>query len=147
MGIKPGDPALPAHTRGSVQNPRRWLRILHKAGTSTLDFNEFLDSICQDLQNNRPEGMAGNDSRVFLWDNLSSHCSPIIHQTVEGTYNHLIVRRPPYKPSDAPIEYIFCQLVGALQSRTFDCNNLNELINAIQQVVTNLRGFENTFIN
>ena len=145
LAVEAGDPALPEHIRGSTHNPRRWLRILVKAGTSTIDFNSFVEAICLDLENYRPEGMVGNDRRVFLWDNLASHCSPIIHQTVEGTYNHLIIRRPPYKPSDAPIEYIFCSLICELQSRTFEFNNLAELIHAIQVVVTNLNGFNNTF--
>ena len=89
--------------------------------------------------------MVGNRSRIFLWDNLSLHCSPIIHQTVEGTYNHLIIRRPPYKPSNPPIEYVFCSLVSELKSRTFQFDNLPQLIHAIQVAVTNLNGFNNTF--
>ena len=145
LAVEPGDPDLPAEVRGSIANPRRWLRLLVKAGTSTLDFNDFLTYVCEDIQNNRPVGMVGNDRRIFLWDNLSSHCSPIIHQTVEGEYGHLIIRRPPYKPSDAPIEYIFCQLVCELQTRCFQCNSLVQLINAIQVVITNLNGFNNTF--
>ena len=145
LAIEAGDPALAPEIRGSIQNPRRWLRILVKAGTTTIDFNDFLDFICDDIENNQPLGAVGNESRIFLWDNLSSHCSPIIHQTVEGQYGHTIIRRPPYKPSDAPIEYIFCQLVSELQSRTFQLNNLVELIHAIQVVVTNLNGFNNTF--
>ena len=79
-----------------------------------------------------------------MWDNLASYCSAIIHQTVEGDFNHIIVRRPPYKPSDAPIEYIFCSLICELQGRCFDHNNLNELIHSIQVVVTSLTGFNNT---
>ena len=145
LAVEAGDPALAPAVRGSVENPRRWLRIMVKAGTTTIDFNDFLVTICEDLQNNHPIGMNGNHSRVFLWDNLSSHCSPIIHQTVEGDFGHLIVRRPPYKPSDAPIEYIFCSLICELQSRTFTTNNVNELIHAIQLVVANLSGFDNTF--
>ena len=145
LAVEAGDPDLPPEIRGSTANPRRWLRLLIKAGTTTLDFNDFLRSMCVDIMQNHPEGMVGNDSRVFLWDNLTSHCSPIIHQTVEGEFGHLIVRRPPYKPSDAPIEYIFCSLVCALQTRTFHINNMPELINAIQLVVTNLNGFNATF--
>ena len=145
LAVEAGDPALPPETRGSIGNPRRWLRINVKPGTNTLDFNDFLISVCEDIQNNHPVGMIGNNSRVFLWDNLRSHCTPLIHQTVEAEYGHMIIRRPPYKPSDAPIEYIFCTLICELQSRTFDMNNLNELIHSIQLVVTNLSGFNNTF--
>ena len=83
-----------------MDNPRRWLRILVKAGTSTIDFNDFLRSVCTHLQEYHPEGMIGNHSHVFLWDNLSLHCSPIIHQTVEGKFDHLIVRSvvPDFPP-------------------------------------------------
>ena len=145
LAVEAGDPALPPEVRGSTANPRRWLRILVKAGTTTLDFNDFLRFVCDDIADNHPVGMVGNQSRVFLWDNLTSHCSPIIHQTVEGEYGHLIVRRPPYKPLDAPIEYVFCSLVCELQTRTFHMNNLPQLIHAIQLVVTNLNGFNATF--
>ena len=72
---------------------------------------------------------------------LQSHNS----SNVEGEFGHLIVRRPPYKPSDAPIEYIFCALICDLQNKTFQTNNLVELIHAIQISVQNLRGFDNTF--
>ena len=145
LAVEPGDPALNPEVRGSVNNPRRWLRILVKAGTSTIDFNDFCRYVCENIQNNHPEGMVGNNQRVFLWDNLTSHRSPIFHQTVEGEFGHRIIRRPPYKPSDAPIEYVFCSLICELQTRTFYTNNLNELIYAIQVVVSNLQGFNNTF--
>ena len=145
LAVEAGDPVLPAATRGLVQNKRQWLRILRKAGTSTADFNDYVQSICVDLDVKHPNGMVGNRRRVFMWDNLSSHLSPIIHQTVEGNFNHLIVRRPPYKPSDAPIKYVFCSLICELQHRTFQHDNLNELIHSIQIVITNLQGFNNTF--
>ena len=145
LAIEPGDPALPPHVHGSTVNPRRWYRILMKAGTSTFEFNNFLEMVCNDLLNYHPPGQVGNQSRIFLWDNLSSHCAPLIHQTVEGTFNHLIIRRPPYRPRDAPIEYVFCQLISGLQRRTFDVENLVDLIQQIQNVITNLNGFNNLF--
>ena len=104
-----------------------------------------MNYICNDLQVNIPIGEVGNDSRIFLWDNLASHCAPMIHQTVEGQWGHLIIRRPPYMPADGPIEYIFCQLIVELQSRTFFMNSVVELVHEIQNVVTNLHGFDATF--
>ena len=70
----------------------------------------------------------------------------VIHHTIEGIFGHIIVCRPPYRPADGPIEYIFCQLIKELQTQTFECNNLVELIHQIQLVVTNLGGFNDTFI-
>ena len=145
LAIEPGDPQLQPEVRGSIQNPRRWLRILERAGTSTIDFNDFVNYVCNDLVANVPIGEVGNDSRIFLWDNLASHCAPMIHQTVEGHWGHLIIRRPPYMPADGPIGYIFCQLILQLQSRTYFLNNTAELVHEIQNVVTNLQGFDATF--
>ena len=145
LAVEAGDPQVQPGIRGSVTNPRRWLRILQKGGTSTIDFDDFVTHICNDLMQNPVPGQVGNNERIFLWDNLSSHCSPLIHQTVEGNFGHIIIRRPPYKPSDAPIEYIFCQLIVGLQFRTFQLSNIPDLMHAIQVVVTNLKGFDNLF--
>ena len=143
LGIEAGDPDLPPEVLGSIQNPRKWLRILEKAGTTTNDFNDFVEYICDDLIEYHPNQQ--NTNRIFMWDNLSCHCSPLIHQTVEGHFGHLIIRRPPYMPADAPIEYVFCQMIVGLQTRTFFINDLPELINTIQNVVTNLHGFNELF--
>ena len=51
---------------------------------STIDFSDYMNYICNDLQVNIPIREVGKDSRIFLWDNLVSHCAPMIHQTVEG---------------------------------------------------------------
>ena len=145
LTVEPGDPALAANVYGSRDWPRRWLTINVKAGTTTIDFNDHIEVVCQDLQQHWPAGQVGNDNRFFLWDNLSSHCAPLVHQTVEAMYNHMIIRRPPYRPRDAPIEYVFCQLVQGLQRRQFDVHNNAQLITNIQNVVMNLRGFYDLF--
>ena len=99
----------------------------------------------EDLQKNHPLNQQGNQSRILLWDNLSSHCAPLIHETVEARYGHVIIRRPPYRPADAPIEYVFCQLMAALQRRTFSLSNMPSLMLAIQNCVVNLKGFNALF--
>ena len=81
-----------------------------KAETSTIDFHDFVESIYIEIKDNIPACMVGNKSR-FLWNNLSSHYSPVICKLVGVTYNHLIINCPPYKPSDVPIEYFFCSLL------------------------------------
>mmetsp|Transcript_16018 Transcript_16018/g.20331 ORF Transcript_16018/g.20331 Transcript_16018/m.20331 type:complete len:126 (+) Transcript_16018:152-529(+) len=118
---------------------------MNKAGTTTYEFNDFVEMICNNLNTYQPPGQVGNQSRIFMWDNLSSHCAPLIHTTVEGNFSHLIIRRPPYKPRDAPIEYLFCQLICALQRRTYQINNLADLTHQIQNVIGNLHGFNNLF--
>jgi hypothetical protein len=37
-GVEPGDPRLANHVLGSVQNPRRWVRVLRAAGTAAWRF-------------------------------------------------------------------------------------------------------------
>jgi transposase len=64
---------------------------------------------------------------------------------VEGTYMHNIIWRPPYRPQDAPIEYVFYNLITGLQIRTFNIENTVDLIQGIQNVVANLRGFNDIF--
>ena len=66
LAIEPGNPALPPHVHGSTVNPRRWYRILMKAGTSTFEFNNFLEMVCNDLLNYNPPGQVGNQSRIFF---------------------------------------------------------------------------------
>jgi hypothetical protein len=43
FAIEPGDPALPAHARKSVERPRRWIRCLRAVGTTTNIFRDFCD--------------------------------------------------------------------------------------------------------
>jgi hypothetical protein len=52
--VEPGDPTLPppAGVLGSTGRPRRWLKVMEKAGTTILDFNDFITEICDDLQTN-----------------------------------------------------------------------------------------------
>ena len=145
LAIEPGDPRLPAHVYGSVQNPRRWKRVEVVAGTTTEIFNEFLTEICEDLRNFPAPGQAA-EQRVFLWDNLFSHASPIIFQTVEADYGHIIKPRPPpYRPADGPIEYVFCQLADRLREGVHAIKNITHLLNEINVIIGQLGGFDETF--
>ena len=82
---------------------------------------------------------------MFLWDNLGSHTSPVIHQTVEADYGHIIMRRPAYSPADGPIEYMSCQLADRLRDRCHTIRNSPQLINAINCIIDQLCGFDATF--
>jgi hypothetical protein len=80
--IEPGDPRLPPHMDGSVQRPRRWIRVLRRSGTSAQTFADFADYVCSSIEANRIPGT--DDHVVNIWDNLNSHHAPIIAQTVEA---------------------------------------------------------------
>lgn len=139
--VEPGDPTIPPGQDGSVENPRRWFRINHQAGTTAFEFADFCNEVCTDIETN-PAGDVDRD-RVFLWDNLSSHLSPIVIQTVEGRptrpHNRFrIVQRPPYRPWLGPIEVIFCELACELIRRIQDDWDLNTLEQEIRNVLSTI---------
>ena len=45
IGIKPGDPRLPANLPGSIENPGRWIRVVRGTGTTIQVFDAFIKSI------------------------------------------------------------------------------------------------------
>ena len=68
FAIEPGDLALPAHVRGSVERPRCWIGCLRAVGTTTNIFRDFCDYVCTDIETNN---IPGTDfHRVFIWDNV-----------------------------------------------------------------------------
>ena len=118
LAIEPGDPRLPAATRGSVANPRRWIEVLRTAGTTAWTFAQFIDKICTDMEQNPAPGDT-DTHRVFLWDNLSAHLTGVVAQTLHGRLEgggtcFVSIPRPPYQPKYGPIEYKICDLIGAV---------------------------------
>jgi hypothetical protein len=150
MCIEPGDPMLPANVDGSVQQPRRWVKTSVGIGTTAEVFADFVNEICEDLENNPAPGNV-NNWRCFLWDNLAAHLSPLLVQTVEArpSPNHFfIVPRPPYQPKYGPIKYIFCELAGELQKRiqpNWTILHLEHEINDVCAMLGCDGKFDNTF--
>ena len=111
IGIEPGDPRLAAGVRGSIENPRRWVRCIQNGGTTINVFRDFCHHICTSIETNPiPQT---DDHRIFLWDNLNAHHAPYVTQTVlgrTGPCQFSIVPRPPYMPKYGPIEYKICDL-------------------------------------
>ena len=120
LGIEPGDPQVPPHIDGSVEKPRRWVRVLQNHGTTIEVFRDFIEEICTEIEVDGLHllGYDTDDRRVFLWDNLNSHLSHLVTQVVEargdGPTIFTSVPRPPYQPKYGPIEYTICDLVGHL---------------------------------
>jgi hypothetical protein len=149
VAIEPGNPNLPPHQDGSVERPRRWVRIFEVEGTTAATFADFCDHICTSIKQRAVD--TGDTKRIFLWDNLSAHSAPIVHHTVKvraGPVQFRIVRRPPYQPKYGPIEYAFCELICRLQDRIQRNWNHFTLRQEILNVLANLRmngGFDRTF--
>ena len=56
FAIKPGDPLLAPHVRGSFERPRSWIRCVRATGTTTNIFCDFCDYVCQDIETNNIPG-------------------------------------------------------------------------------------------
>ena len=136
--IEPGDPALPPHVYGSVEWPRRWRRVSTDIGTTTAVFKNYM---VHDVIGLFP---ANEPQATFLWDNLNAHKSD---EVVEAVYaaGHRVLCRPPYRPHDGPIEWVFDQLACELRLRWESINNEQDLIREINNIITGLRGFDETF--
>ena len=153
MAVEPGDPNLPANVDGSIQNPRHWIQVRKVAGTTALDFANFLNYVCGELETPHPARGNLDDHRCFLYDNLSSHLSPIIAHTVENRPSPNLfhcVRRPPYQPKYGPIEYVFAELAKRLEEQVRPHWDDNDLMNAIRATAANLGKdgkFHNTFVH
>ena len=147
MAIEPGDPNVPDHLAGSIEHPRRWIRIRRVAGTTGDDFAAFVDHICSDIEGiNHIPGT--DDDRVFLWDNLSSHYSPIVYQTVEArdgptTFN--ILPRPACQPKCGPIECKICDLINNLKLNTHSEINLDKFEQNTLRACGAIGSFDATF--
>ena len=119
MAVEPGDPSSPPHVDGSIARPRIWIMVREVGGTNAVEFASFCNCVCADLEQHPAPGDL-DLHRVFLWDNLMSHHTPIVAQTVEGRPSQnvfQIVPRPPCQPKFGPIECFFAELGVELEKR------------------------------
>jgi transposase len=118
--LEPGDPSLHPNQDGSIQNPRRWFYTYEDGGTNSTIFSEKVDLVLQSLEaSNRPV----DQHRVFLWDNLRSHLTNQVCQTVYARPSpnwFAFVARPPYMPKYGPSEYAFAELGYRLRQNCQD---------------------------
>ena len=150
IAIKPGDPTIPPHRDGSIENPSRWFRVSYVSGTTTYRFADFLTEVNTSLDNHPADGDL-DKNRVYMWDNLQSHLNPLIYNVVEhwpGNGMKQIVLRPPYQPKFGPTEYVFCQLAAKVQTMVRPDWTHKNLRLALMQLLANIgRGgaFDRTF--
>ena len=64
--VERGDPTLPPHMDGSVENPRRYWKITEEAGTTQAMFADFVDEVCTHLETS---GLQNDNDRIFMLDN------------------------------------------------------------------------------
>ena len=158
LAIEAGDPRLPAHMRGSIDNPRRWVRCIQSGGTTTIVFRDFVDMICRSIEADPIMGFhdaAGNHvvtntdaHRLLIWDNLTSHHAAYVTQTVvgrPGPCRFSIVPRPPYMPKYGPIEYKICDLTHVIRLRKSTSWDMAKLEREIYRAARDIGPFDSTF--
>ena len=114
IAIEPGNPRIPCDELGSLKHPRRWFKITTRNCDQVM-FANFIDGICTDIETSP---CVGDEERIFMFDNLAAHTTPLVNHTFElrdqDTYKFLPVPRPPYQPKFGPIEYIIGQIAMKL---------------------------------
>jgi transposase len=122
----------------------RWIRVRQVAGTSAAAFESFLtEEVLPGLTAMQPPRVMN-----ILMDNLNSHHAPRVVNSIYFS-GHRPMFRPPYRPQDAPIEYIINQIDTKLRQRCFEIENEDILVGMIPQVFTEIEdeAIRNTFIH
>eukprot|EP00536_Pseudo-nitzschia_multiseries_P012713 jgi/Psemu1/32895/gm1.32895_g len=121
IAVEPWDPELPADVTGSIARPRQWVGVRR----TNID-----------------------DWGVFLWDNLSSHYSQIIYETVMGRVGPTrfnILPRPAYQPKYEPIKYVICQLLNHMKVNVTGKLGFNQMEQQILDLEAAIGRFDATF--
>ena len=119
----------------------KWFRFAKVPGTTTAIFHTFVrDQILAD------PAVAASAPRTLMWDNLSAHRNAVVYNTVTGA-GHRVLQRPPYRPVDGPIEYIFNQLQNQLTLRAGEISDDVTFSALVHSILTNLGGFDATFVH
>ena len=151
MTVEPGNPNLPDEVYGSIANPRKWWRIVQGSCNQHI-FADYMDYVCRSIEEN-PLPNNYDSQKFFMWDNLSVHKTDLVLATIElresiEDHQFCVVRRPPYRPRIAPIEYIFCE-INTILSRQIHSEwtpqNLELEINNACLAVGNNGGIDRTF--
>lgn len=143
MTVEPGNPDLPGDVYGSVQNPRKWWKIIRCHCNQDI-FSDYIDYVCSDIEDNPlPDGH--DEVKFFMWDNLSVHRTDQVMATVENRasrqdHRFNVLFRPPYRPDVAPIEYIFGEINNILAQEVRQEWTVETLALAIHNACTQVGG-------
>ena len=133
MFVEPGDPSIPPEELGSIARPRIWYDVNTSKGTTVAKYVWFVKYklLCW-LRENEP-------SRVFMHDNLSSHKADEVYDAFYGA-GHKVICRVPYRPDEAPIEFVFDMLKCEIRRRWQRINNEVDLIREIHDIIKTRAG-------
>jgi hypothetical protein len=80
-------------------------------------------------------------TRYFIWDNLNVHKSPLVYEAFKGGGR----ARPSCMTCDGPNKYMFCKLEAALSKNLAPISSIDDLITAVRNIVSALKGPDKTF--
>ena len=50
MAVEAGDLTLPPNVYGSTAHPRRWIRMNQNSGTTAVEFADFCEMVCSEIE-------------------------------------------------------------------------------------------------
>ena len=122
-------------------NGQRWVSFEQRAGTSAVDFLDFILVILTDIG----PGTAQR-RRCFTFDNLTAHHHQAVVYTIIAA-GHRVVFRAPYYPVDGAIEYVFNSIQQQLTYRMHDILTEDDLEDAMRAIIGAMINFVNYFYN
>ena len=119
----------------------RWFQLEKKAGTTVIDFLDFVRMIIDEIG----DGTPGN-RRCFTMDNLLAHKHPLVVNEILFR-GHRIAFRSPYYAVDGPVEYFFNTLQNGLTIRLHDVENEADLMDMVNFIIGDIDDFQEYFRN
>ena len=108
---------------------RRWITMEKVPGTTAEKFHGFVHGKIL----TGPEAIAAAPTMTLLWDNLRAHSSAMVTNAVLAS-GHQYLARPPYRPCDGPIEYVFNVVEQELRVRIGGIQNENDLYREVMNI-------------
>lgn len=109
-----------------------------RAGTSSETFAAFITDTAAQLP-------PGGHQRTFMWDNLTSHKTAETYLAVQQS-GHRSLDRPPYRPVDGPIEYVFAWVEQELTKRLYEIKTHADLRHHMNLILAGLQSQDALFV-
>jgi transposase len=111
-------------------------------GTTSDQFSSFVFETCAKL----PAPAAGGQVRTLMWDNLNSHKTAQVANTVARA-GHTVVARPPYRAVDAPVEYVIGLIQKKVHANMYAITSEADLVAHVTAAVSNIGNLNAFFVH
>ena len=142
LAVETGDPAIPNGQIGSRSRPWIWCQIRNIAGTLAVAYTSFVEEVL----NTYTPVMNPGDQRSLIYDNLASHKSSSVYETIRRQ-GHRVICRPPGRPQDGPVDFAINQACERLQNRWAEVKDLASITRVLQEIIDyEITGMDDLFI-